>query len=199
MSELTGARIKGALYGSLLLEQPRHRAAVDAFLGFLEPEGPVAVEVGIDTGVVLIDQARANPDWRWVGLEIRRRRVERARPHAPSNALLWAIDARTLFASVVPAGRISRIDVLFPTPAEDPLHRLFTPGFAADLARALTPDGVLTVATDVPWLWAEIDASLTGWTATEPPARSPARSRRERVCRRDGLPVFGASLRPPRT
>lgn len=192
-------RVKGALNGSLLLEQPAHRAKVDAFLAFLDEPGPVNAEVGIDTGTVLIDQAHTFPEQRWVGFEIRRRNVERARPHAPPNALLWGVDARTVFANVVPAGRFQRVDVLFPTPAEDPTHRLFSAGFVEDVARALSPSGVLTVATDVDWLWAEIAPLLTGWTPTGSPPRSAARSRRERVGRRDGLPVFGGSFTPPGT
>jgi tRNA G46 methylase TrmB len=190
-------RVKGALYGSLLLAQPRHRAVVDEILAFVDAPGPVAVEVGADTGTVLIDQARTMPAWRWIGLEIRRRKVERARPSCPENARFWALDARTVFATVLPPGRIDRVDVLFPTPDDDPRRRLFSPVFAVDLARALGPDGVLTVATDVPWLWEEIAAILADWSPAPPPPRGEVRSRRERVCRREGLPVYGGSFRPP--
>jgi tRNA G46 methylase TrmB len=193
----TRGRVKGTLYGSLLLEQPRHRAVVDEILAFVDPPGSIAVEIGADTGAVLIDHARTFPAWRWIGLEIRRGRVQRAQPACPDNARLWALDARTVFATVVPPGRIDRIDVLFPTPAATPERRLFSPAFTADLARALGPDGVLTVATDVGWLWAEIEATLDGWAPTEAPPRGEARSRRERVCRREGLPVYGGSFRAP--
>ena len=182
-------RVKGALNGSLLLDQPRHRHEVERLLAFVDAPGPVAVEVGVDHGTVLIDHARLRPDWRWIGLEIRRRKVERAAPHAPPNALLWAADARTVFAGAMPAGRVDRVDVLFPTPAEDPRHRLFTPAFAADLARVMAPGGVLTVASDVPELFASILACLGAWTEVPEPWRGPTRSRRERVCQRDGIPV----------
>lgn len=193
----SGSRVPGALYGSLLLEQPAHKPLVDAFLAFLEPPGPVALEIGADTFTVLFDQARLCPQVRWVGLEIRRRRVERARPHAPENAWLWAMDARTVFASVVPAGRLSRVDVRFPTPVTDPRHLLFTEAFVADVRRALAPDGVLTVSTDVRGLWEHVEGLLDGWIAVEPPPRGDVRSRRERVCRRDGLEVYGGSFSAP--
>jgi tRNA G46 methylase TrmB len=48
---------------------------------------------------------------------------------------------RDVFATVIPAGRISRVDVRFPTPDDDPRRRLFSPVFAEDLACALAPDG----------------------------------------------------------
>lgn len=185
-------RVKGALNGSLLLEQPRHRHEVEQLHAFLAPPGPVAVEIGIDHGTVLIDHARQRPDWRWIGLEVRRRKIDNARPHAPENAWLWAADARTVFAGAVPAGRIDRIDVLFPTPVTNPRHLLFTDAFVADLARALAPGGVVTVATDVEGLFHWIAERFAGWSTAEAPWRGPVRSRRERVCVRDGLPVHWA-------
>lgn len=193
----SGSRVPGALYGSLLLEQPAHKPLVDAFLAFLEPPGPVALEVGADTFTVLLDQARVFPEVRWVGLEIRRRRVERARPHAPANAWLWAMDARTVLASVVPAGRLSRVDVRFPTPVTDARHLLFTEGFVQDVGRALAPDGVLTVSTDVQGMWEHVRGLLDGWIPASPPPRGEVRSRRERVCRRDGLTVYEGSFTAP--
>lgn len=182
-------RVKGALNGSLLLEQPRHRHEVEALHAFLAAPGPVAVEVGIDHGTVLIDHAQRCPDWRWVGLEVRRRKVAKARPHAPDNAWLWAADARTVFAGAMPAGRLQRVDILFPTPVTNPRHMLFTDAFVADLRRAMAPDGVVTVATDVPGLFRWVCERFAHWRPAEAPWRGPVRSRRERVCRRDGLPV----------
>ncbi len=186
----------GALYGSLLLEQPKHRASVDAFLAFVEEPGPVALEVGMDNATVLIDHAHAFPHTRWVGLEIRRRKVERAKSAAPANAYLWAMDARTVFARVLPPGRLSQVDIWFPTPTENGNHVLFGEAFVADVARALAPGGVLTIATDVHGLWEFIEGLLTGWQPTTSPPRGQARSRRERVCRREGLSVYGGSFIP---
>lgn len=186
----------GALYGSLLLEQPKHRATVDAFHAFIDAPGPVALEVGMDNATVLIDHAHTFPDTRWVGLEIRRRKVERAKSAAPENAYLWAMDARTVFATVLPPARLSQVDIWFPTPTENGNHVLFGPAFVADVARALAPGGVLTISTDVYGLWMFIEGLLTDWQPTAAPPRGDARSRRERVCRRQELPVYGGSFTP---
>jgi tRNA G46 methylase TrmB len=178
----------------LLLEQPEHRATVDAFHAFIEAPGPVALEVGMDNATVLIDHAHAFPHTRWVGLEIRRRKVERAKSAAPANAYLWAMDARTVFASVLPPARLSQVDIWFPTPTENGNHVLFSEAFVADVARGLAPDGVLTIATDVQGLWGFIESLLEGWQPVPPPPRGEARSRRERVCRREELPIYGGSF-----
>lgn len=190
-------RVKGALSGSLLFEQPRYRHEVEALEAFVAAPGPVAVEIGIDHGTVLIDHAERFPDWRWIGIELRRRKVAKAQPHAPDNALLWAADARSVFATVMPEGRIDRIDVLFPTPSTKPSHVLFTDAFVADLARALRPTGVVTVASDVPEWFAWIADRFADWSAAAPPERGPVRSRRERVCARDDLPVQWGHWHPP--
>lgn len=190
-------RVPGALHGSLLLDQPEHRADAEAFAAFLADPGPVALEIGVDTATVLFDNARRAPATRWIGLELRRRKVLKARPAAPPNVLLWWLDARTVLANLVPPRRLCRVDILFPTPTSNPRHLLFTEAFVADLQRVLTPDGVLTVATDVPELWQHIEGLLTGWCPAPEPARGDVRSRRERVCRREGLTVYGASLSPP--
>ena len=181
--------VKGALNGSLILEQPRYRAEVERLQAFLEAPGPVALEVGVDHGTVLIAHARERQDWRWIGLDVRRRKIAKAAPHAPDNALLWAADARTVFALALPEARLDRIDILFPTPVTNPRHVLFTPGFIADLRRALRPGGVVTVASDVPGLFSWIAEGFADWEAAEAPWRGEVRSRRERVCRRDGIPV----------
>jgi tRNA G46 methylase TrmB len=102
-----------------------------------------------------------------------------------------------VFAAVLPDHRVDRIDILFPTPVTNPRHVLLTDAFVADLARVLTPHGVVTVATDVPALFAWTCDRFAAWRAADAPERGPVRSRRERVCVRDGLPVDWGHWRPP--
>lgn len=190
--------VPGALGGSRLFDQPRYRAVRERIAAFCAPGPPVAVEVGFDHGITLLANARAQPDWRWLGVELRRRRVDAAQANAPSNCLALRIDARTLFAALLPAGRVARVDVLFPTPVLKGDHLLLTDGFVSDLRRALSADGCVHLATDVPAMAEWMAARFAGWRALPHPPPAPELSRRERVCRRDGLPVwrftFGPSL-----
>jgi tRNA (guanine-N(7)-)-methyltransferase len=192
--------VRGALGGSRLFEQPRHRAELDRFLAFLDPSGPVAVEIGFDHGHRLLDHARRWPEIRWVGLEVRRHRVADLAAQAPPNLLPWRADARTVFASLMPQGRVSRVDVLFPTPWWDEGKRarrlLLTAPFLDDLRRALAPGGVVHVATDVAPYFDHVRGLFTAWRPTDPPAAGEARSRRERVCAREGIPIHRGTWSP---
>lgn len=192
--------VRGALGGSRLFEQPAYRAEAEAFLRFVEAPGPVAVEIGFDHGMRLLELARTQPEVRWLGLEVREARVLAVAPHCPPNCHVWRADARTVFRVLMPPARVSRVDVLFPTPWWDEGKRdkrlLLTPAFVADLARCLAPAGVVHVATDVGPYFEHVEALFAAWRAApEPPAVSVL-SRRERVCRRDGLPVWRGTWSP---
>lgn len=188
---------RGVLGGTALYDQPRHaevRARVEAFVG---GGAPLAVEVGFDHGMRILDHARRWPDIRWFGLEIRKRRVAAAAPHAPPNCLLWRADARTVFTALLPPGTVSWVYILFPTPTDNPRHLLLTPTFVSAVAAALAPDGVVYVATDVAGLATHAEALLEGWPDAPMPPMGPVLSRRERVCARDGLPVYRLCRRKP--
>ncbi len=190
-----------ALNGSLLFSAGRKASEVTDFLRFLSPPVPAMLEIGFDHGMCLVDRARTFPDTLQVGLEIREARVTRLRPHLPGTAFAWRADARTVLASVVPPGRFSGIYVLFPDPvwveSRRRSHLLFSPAFVALCARALAPDGFLHVVTDVEPYHTWIRSLLTAWTPSPDPPLGTEISRRERVCRRDGLMITrGTWTRP---
>ncbi len=191
--------VRGALGGSRLFEQPRQRAEVERFEAFIAGPGPVAVEIGFDFGHRLLDHAQRWPTWRWLGLEVRKARVDDLAEKAPPNLLPWRADARTVFAMLMPAGRVERIDVLFPTPWWDEGKRarrlLLTADSVADLGRSLRPGGVVHVATDVGPYFEHVQELFAGWQPADHPPSGEARSRRERVCARDELPVWRGTWR----
>lgn len=191
------ACVPGALGGSRLLDQPAHAVQRARIAAFVAQPGPLAVEVGFDHGITLLSHARAFPDWRRLGVEIRRRRVAAVQPHVPENCLAERLDARTLFSSGLADGAVDRVEVWFPTPSLKARHLLWTPHFVADVARALRPCGVLHVVTDVPALRDLVQVLTEGWPEAPAPPRTPDLSRRERVCRRDGLPVWTVSRACP--
>ncbi|MBL8614278.1 MAG: hypothetical protein JNM72_01595 [Deltaproteobacteria bacterium] len=191
------AALRGTLGGARLFEQPAHRAKVDALLAFLDAPGPVCLEVGVDYGGRLLSQAAAQPGVRWIGLEIKKPRVAELSAKAPANCLVWAADARVLLARVLPPGRLSRVEVFFPTPTFERAHLLWSPAFVAALGRALAPGGLVWSRTDVEGLHHYVGALLAGWAPAESPPEAPVPSRRERVCAREGLPVFTLCRRRP--
>jgi tRNA G46 methylase TrmB len=191
--------VRGALGGSRLLDRPEHADVRRRLADFVAVPGPLILEIGSDHGTVLIESARRHPDTRWLGCEIRRGHVEAASPHAPDNALLARIDGRTLLDGLIGPGRLDGVVVLFPSPSNDPRHLLLTPAVVARIATALSPVGRLHVATDVPGMAAWVDTVLAGWVDADPLPLAPVLSRRERVCRRDGLPIWRTTRRPPRS
>lgn len=177
------------MYGTRLFDQPEHAARRDELRTFLGRPGPLGVEIGFDHGMCILDRARSFPDSRHLGVELREARVEAARPHAPPNCLLTRIDGRTLVSALLPDASVSWVYILFPTPPTSPKRALLTPGFAAALERVLVPGGVLWFRTDVPAL-SDAARELFPWPEAPPPPLGAELSRRERVCRRDGIAVY---------
>ena len=109
---------------------------------------PVEVEVGMGKGLFLLTQATARPHVNFFGLEIVRKyqlyATTRVAIRRLPNARTACADAGWVFRRFVPPGSVSAVHVLFPDPWWKKRHRkrrVFTPGFAADAARALTPGG----------------------------------------------------------
>lgn len=191
------ARELRAMYGSRLWARPEHAAARARIDAFLAPPGVVRLEVGFDHGMVLLDAARADPDVRWLGCELRRARVDAVAAHAPPNCLPVRADVRALLAGVIPPGRLDGVLALFPTPATRAGHLWLTDDVVAALAVALAPGGWVHVATDVPALAAWVADRFAAWPAAADPPRGPTLSRRERVCRRDGIVIVARTWGRP--
>lgn len=207
--ESSSRDIRGALYGSRLIELPHVRPEVDRCLEFLSGEAPALVEVGFDHGRRLNSTARLNPDWQILGLEVRRKRVDEANARAErdgiGNLMAWRMDARTVFACVLQPASVELVEVLFPTPWWNRALRekrlLIEEGFVADVARVLRPGGLFHVATDV-GEYAEAIASELGASPLErvqDPSRPACtqKSRREWACERDGIPWMDRYWRKP--
>lgn len=187
-----------AMYGTRLFEQPEHAPVRARLERFLAEPGPLGVEIGFDHGMCILDRARRFPAMRQLGVELREARVVAAADNAPENCLLLRIDARTLFSALLPVESVDVVYLLFPTPPSGPKRVLLSPAFAAHVHRALKPGGTLWFATDVPELYAAA-REIFPWPEGDPPPLGTELSRRERVCRRDGLPVYRLCLRRPVT
>lgn len=197
--------VPGALHGSRLITLPHVADEVERVRSFLEGAPPALVEVGFDHGRRLHSTARLNPDWRVLGLEVRKQRVEEAMARAErdslENLLAWRMDARTVFAGVLPPASVNVVEVLFPTPWWNAALRrkrlLIDDAFLTDVARALRPGGLLYMATDVDDYAATIDdclercEPLKALSEEEGGVKRPEcsqQSRREWACERDDIP-----------
>lgn len=198
--------IPGALYGSRLVTLPHMRPAVERCQEFASGQGPLLIEVGFDHGRRLQSMATLSPEWRFLGLEVRARRVraltERANHLGLSNLLAWRMDARSVFAGVLPEACAEAVEVLFPTPWWSPKLRaerfLVESEFAEDVLRVLKPGGLFHIATDVPGVMSRIDevvSAQTGFSLLAPEQSTTGKlppceqqSRREWSCSRDGTP-----------
>ncbi len=184
------------MYGTRLFDQPAHAAVRARLDAFLQGSGPLGVEIGFDHGMCILDRARRFPDHRHLGVELREARVEAASAHAPPNCLLLRIDARTLFSVLLPPASVDWVYLLFPTPPSGPKRVLLSAAFGAHVHAALKPGGTFWFATDVLELHTAAQGAFP-WEEGSPPPLGAELSRRERVCRRDGLPVYRLCLRRP--
>ena len=181
---------------------PHARALCD----FIAGPAPVLVEIGFDHGRRLLSTAAASPDWRVVGLEIRRHRCEEAVAWAEraelTNLHVWRFDARIVLASVLPDASVDVLEALFPDPWHNAAHRrkrqLVSAELLADAARVLRPGGLLHLVTDVERYAEAIDALVSeaqGFVCLDDAAGRARRptchqlSRREWKCGREGVPI----------
>jgi tRNA (guanine-N7-)-methyltransferase len=126
---------------------------------------PVEVEVGMGKGLFLLNQALARPQVNFFGIEVVRKyqlfATTRFALRGLPNVKTTCADAKALFRDFIAPCSVAGVHVLFPDPwwkARHKKRRVFTPEFAADIARALPVGGSLNVASDV----AEYFAVMTG-------------------------------------
>lgn len=138
---------------------------------------PVEVEVGMGKGLFLLTQATARPQVNFFGIEVVRKYQQFATTRFAvrqlPNVKTTCADAKAMFRDFVAPGSVAAVHVLFPDPwwkARHKKRRVFTPEFAADIARALPVGGVLHVASDV----AEYFGVMTGILRAMPAFRELA-------------------------
>jgi len=117
---------------------------------------PVEIEVGTGKGLFLLHAATSRPETNFFGIEIvRKYQLYAATRYAIRNlpnVKTACADAKVVLRDFVAAGSVSAVHVYFPDPWWKKRHkkrRVFTPEFAADVARALAVSGRLLIASDV--------------------------------------------------
>jgi tRNA (guanine-N7-)-methyltransferase len=117
---------------------------------------PVEVEVGTGKGLFLLNAATARPGVNFFGIEVvRKYQLYAATRYAIRklpNVRTACADAKVVLRDFVAPGSAAAVHVYFPDPWWKKRHRkrrVFTPEFAADVARAVAAGGRLFIASDV--------------------------------------------------
>jgi tRNA (guanine-N7-)-methyltransferase len=170
---------------------------------------PVEVELGSAEAYFLMERAVTAPAGFYVGVEIRRDRVDGANAECVQRGLDNVI---SVFANMsvdlprlLPTGSVQRFWLNFPDPwfkARQHKRRVVSPALAAELEALLAPGGEVFVATDI------FDIALDAMSALEERfvnqlapwsflRASPvtAKSRRERQCEAEGVPIWRLGYR----
>ena len=116
--------------------------------------GPVHIEIGCGKAAFLLNQAKAQPDVNFLGIEWASRyyryAVDRIGRWGLTNVRIIRADAAGLL-NLVPDGSLDCFHVYFPDPWPKRRHqrrRFFTPANLSQIIRALKTGGQLRIATD---------------------------------------------------
>lgn len=116
---------------------------------------PLMIEIGFGAGEALLSFAQAHPELNCLGIEVHPPGVGHLmlglEREGLTNVRIVMHDAVEVFEQRLAPGSVALIHIFFPDPWPKKRHhkrRLIQPEFAALLARALAPQGVLRLATD---------------------------------------------------
>jgi tRNA (guanine-N7-)-methyltransferase len=177
---------------------------------FVAPRQPLHLDIGSARGRFLLAMAPLQPDWNFLGVEIRRALVDAAERERQALELG---NVRFLFRNAnvslepwlaaLPPGLLRRVTIQFPDPWFKTKHhkrRVLQPQLLRALAAALQPGGELFLQSDVPEVIQPMVALTEVSGCFERPAADPrpwrpsnplpVATERERHVLAQGLPVY---------
>ena len=127
---------------------------------------PIHLDIGSAGGRFLLHMAQADPQWTYLGIEIRAALVIQAnqiRDGLAARNLHYVFgnintSLATLLASL-PAGKLRRISIQYPDPCFKTKHakrRVVQPALVADIARYLPSGGEVFLQSDLEWVAQEM-------------------------------------------
>jgi tRNA (guanine-N7-)-methyltransferase len=140
---------------SLLVRPGRELRGPGGWDALFGRRAPLEVEVGFGRDAGLLRRAKAAPERDFLGIELKRDRVEtylgRAARAGLRNLRVVPGRAEVVLGILLPPGRVSTLRVEFPDPwpkDRHASHRLVQPFLVREARRVLEPGGVLLMATD---------------------------------------------------
>ncbi|MEH1897971.1 MAG: tRNA (guanosine(46)-N7)-methyltransferase TrmB [Nostoc sp.] len=175
---------------------------------YAKPNQPLHLDIGCAKGQFLLNMAKIEPNWNYLGLEIREPLVVEA------NKLRFELgftNLHYLFCNVnnsldsllssLPPGSLQRVTIQFPDPWFKTRHakrRVVQPEFVAELASYLAVGGVVFVQSDMEFIAVEMRDRFAAnpayqkvgageWLAENP---LPVPTEREISTQKKGEPVY---------
>lgn len=171
---------------------------------FRDPARPLLLDIGCARGRFLLRMAEAEPDWNYLGVEIREPLVHEANRLAReaglenlhyefANAMMWLDSLLT----ELPDGILQKVTIQFPDPWFKKKHakrRMVNPELVDAVVRNLAPGGAIFVQTDIEFLAEEMFAFFRERSElSEQPCAGnpfPVKTERERAVEEKALPVY---------
>lgn len=133
-----------------------HKDLTDIIKNANENNKEVHLEIGFGSGIVLRERAKIIPDSLHIGFEMKNKFVKRVQEYGKkynlNNMFLKQCDAKYVIPRFIPIESLDKIYIYYPDPWWKNKHKkyiLFDFTFITDLYRALKPNGILYVKTDV--------------------------------------------------
>lgn len=178
---------------------------------YANPKQPLHLDIGCGRGQFLLTMAQQQPDWNFLGLEIREPLVIQASQLCEELGLT---NLHYIFCNVnnflppllasLPVGVVQRITIQFPDPWFKKRHqkrRVVQPEVVERLAEFMAPGGTVLLQSDVEAVAVEMcerfeahplfDRQTEGWLQTNP---LPVATEREQSTLAKGEPVYRAVL-----
>ncbi|MBW4462775.1 MAG: tRNA (guanosine(46)-N7)-methyltransferase TrmB [Nodosilinea sp. WJT8-NPBG4] len=177
---------------------------------FANAQQPLHIDIGCAKGVFLLQMAQLQPEWNFLGLEIRKPVVESAQKRQQEAGLTNLhfmycnvnISLRGLLESWGDRNPLQQVSIQFPDPWFKKRHqkrRVLQPELVSTIAEFLPSGGRLVVQSDVEEVAVDMCDRIAenphflrqgqDWLPQSP---FPARTDRERVTLEQGLPVHRA-------
>ncbi|QKQ73461.1 tRNA (guanosine(46)-N7)-methyltransferase TrmB [Nostoc sp. TCL240-02] len=177
---------------------------------YAKPNQPLHLDIGCAKGQFLLNMAKIEPNWNFLGLEIREPLVVEANRLSSELALT---NLHYLFCNVnnsldsllssLPPGSLQRVTIQFPDPWFKTRHakrRVVQPELVAELASYLAVGGIVFVQSDMEFIAVEMRDHFAAhpayqkvgteeWLAENP---LPVPTEREMGTQKKGEPVYRA-------
>ena len=125
------------------------------FVKIFGRNGPVQIEIGSGKGTFLVNQAKAQPETNFLGIEWAnkycRHAVDRIGRHGITNVRMIRTEAASFLAEFIPQGSVECFHVYFPDPWPKKRHnkrRLICQANIEQFIRCLSSRGQIRIVTD---------------------------------------------------